>query len=141
MKGQAYINGKDIWETWRATLLKGAYEALLKPASMKSYISNSSRMEHGVRYVTDSNLAKTDERSLSIPLLIEGSTVDNYISNLESFMAEMEKGSLTLNIPALKREYKLVYTDCSSYGDFGEKVGKFTLKLIEPNTKDRNIFL
>ena len=45
MKGQAYINEKDIFVNYGATLIRGAYEALLTPAAAKSYISNESRMQ------------------------------------------------------------------------------------------------
>lgn len=138
MKGQAYINGKDIWETWGASLMKGSYEKLLKPASMKEYISNSSRLEHGSRIIANPQTARTNEREISLQIVIEGSSESDYLSKMASFMAELEKGSIQLKVPRVGLVYKLVYTDCSSYGDYGLKIGKFTVKFIEPNTKDRD---
>lgn len=137
MKGQAYINGKDIWETWGAMLAKGTYEKLLKPTSMKEYITNSSRLEHGVRMIVNSSTAKTESRELQIQVFIEGVSKTDYLEKYSSFVSELEKGSLELKVPELGFTYKLVYTDCSSYGNYGTKMGKFTLKLFEPNTKDR----
>ena len=137
MTGQAYINGKDIWLTWGASLVKGTYEKLLKPPPMKDYITNSSRLEHGVRVITKSSTAKTDERELSIQFFIQGSSESDYLKKLSSFVSELEQGSIELKVPRLGLVYKLVYTDCASYGDYGIKMGKFAVKLKEPNTKDR----
>lgn len=137
MKGQAYINGKDIWLTWGAKFWKGTYERLMKPAPMKDYISNSSRLEHGTRILVSESIARTDEREVSIQFLIEGSSESDYLSKYNSFIEELEKGSIELNVPKLSATYKLVYTDCSSYGNYGNRMGKFTVRFKEPNVKDR----
>lgn len=137
MKGQAYINDKDVFTTWKLSFLHGFYEALLKPAPMKEFISNASRLEHGKRYVSNESTARTDERSISLTLFIEGDSQEQYLANVESFFNEMEKGSFTLKVPKMNRVYNFVYAECSQYGDFGLRKGKFILKLIEPNTKNR----
>lgn len=137
MKGQAFINDKDIWLTWRASLCKGSYEQLLKPAPMKEYITNNSRGEHGMRIVANSGNSKTDYRTLSLSLFIEGDTQSEYLNNIETFIDEISSGVFSLKIPRLNKVYQLVYTDCSNYGDYGLKKGKFVIKLTEPNTKDR----
>lgn len=137
MKGQAYINGKDIWLTWGAKLWKGTYEKLLKPPPMKDYIRNSSRMEHGDRVIANSDVSKTAARELSLQFLIEGSSENDYLVKYTSFVSELEKGALELKIPKLNTTFKLVYIDCSSYGYYGKRMGKFTVKFEEPNTKDR----
>lgn len=139
MKGQAFINDKDIWLTWKASLCKGTYEQLLKPAPMKEYIINNSRAEHGVRVVADRANYKTDSRSFSISLYIEGKTKDEYISNVEGFMNEISSGLFSFKVPQLNKVYKLVYTDCSNYGDYGLRKSKFVIKLSEPNVKDRTV--
>ena len=139
MKGQAYINGKDVWVTWGVTLYSGAYEALLTPAPMKDYIISSSRLEHGKRIIADSSNAKTDSRDVSFSVFIEGESSDDYLSKYEDFINELCSGMIELQVPKLKRTYKLVYTNCSKYGNYGTKKGKFTLKFMEANTKDRTI--
>lgn len=137
MKEQAFINNKDMWLTWKASFCKGTYEQFLKPSPMKEYITNNSRKEHGLRVVANSSNSRTDSRSLSIMMFIEGATQTEYLSNLENFMNEISNGIFSLKIPKLNKVYKLVYTDCSNYGDYGLKKGKFVIKLTEPNTKDR----
>ena len=137
MKGKFYINGKDAYSEFGAVFLRGTYETLLKPAPMKDYITNTSRLEHGVRYLANANTAKTNERTIQLSIFINGSSERDYIEKVSALMTELEKGSFTLKVMDLGYVYNLVYTDCASYGDYGRKRGKFTLKLIEPNTKDR----
>lgn len=137
MKGQAYINDKDVFTTWKVSFLHGFFEALLKPAPMKEYIGNASRLEHGKRYVANESTSRTDERTISLTLFIEGDSQAQYLTNVESFFSEMEKGGFTLKVPKLNKVYHFVYSECSQYGDFGLRRGKFVLKLTEPNTKDR----
>ena len=137
MKGQAYINDKDVFTTWKVSFLHGFFEALLKPAPMKEYIGNASRLEHGKRYVANESTSRTDERTISLTLFIEGDSQAQYLTNVESFFFEMEKGGFTLKVPKLNKVYHFVYSECSQYGDFGLRRGKFVLKLTEPNTKDR----
>lgn len=137
MIGKFYINGKDVFTEFGAVFMKGTYEALLKPVGMKQFITNNSRLEHGVRYVANANTAKTNERNIQLSLFISGSSELDYLSKVAALMNELENGSFTLKVTDLGYVYHLVYSDCASYGDYGRKRGKFTLKLIEPNTKDR----
>lgn len=137
MIGKFYINGKDAYTEFGALFLKGTYEALLKPPSMKQYITNNSRLEHGVRYMANELTSKTNERNVQLTLFIVGVSEQDYLNKLKALMSEMEKGTITLKVTTLNTIYTLVYSDCTNYGDYGRKKGKFTLKFIEPNTKDR----
>lgn len=136
MVGQAKINGIDI-ANYGALLVSGAYEALLTPPAMKEYVSNTSRNAHGVKYTIPTGTAVTDEREVSFSVFIEGDTEDEYLERVEAFLGAITDGVFTFDVPRLKKRYKLLYKSCSKYGDFGLKRGKFTLKLVEPNTKDR----
>ena len=137
MTGQAYINNKDIFLTWGMTLISGAYEALLTPAPMKDYIENKSRGMHGSRIVAAAENARMDSRNVSIPFFIEGATEAEYLTRFESFITEITSGMFTLKIPRMQRSFKLVYTECSKYGNYGMTRGKFIAKFKEPNPKDR----
>lgn len=137
MEEQIKINGIGIRSEWGAWLVKGGYEKLLSPAPMKSYITNTSRLNHGTDYVVHNPV--TDSRELSLQFFIEGNTELDYLSKYKSFIDELEKGSIVLSVPRLKTIYKLVYIRCSSYGDYGLKKGKFTVNFIEPNVKDREV--
>lgn len=134
MTGQAYINNKNI-SFWGAEFAKGAYEALLKPAPSKENVQNKSRNEDGIR--EDTSNIRLNERTISIPFWIIGTSEDDYLTKYEAFLDEMVSGLIFLKVPALKKTYKLIYLDCSSYGHYNATKGKIILKFKEPNPKDR----
>lgn len=137
MEGQAYINGKDIWSTWRMILWKGTYEALLTPSSTKEFISNETRSSNGVIPSIPSDGLTQDKREVSFSVFIDGLSESDYLARYKSFGEELIKGEITLKVPRIGSVYRLVYKDCQKYGDFGIKRGKFTLRFIEPNPANR----
>ena len=115
MTGQAYINNRDI-SFWGASFSKGAYEALLKPASGN---------------------VRLNERTVNVPFWISGTSESDYLAKYEAFLEEVTSGLITLKVPALKKTYKLIYSDCASYGHYNLTKGKIILKFKEPNPTDR----
>ncbi|MBR1730851.1 MAG: hypothetical protein IJ725_00235 [Ruminococcus sp.] len=136
IKNQAYINEVDI-ATYGATLIRGWREALLTPAPAKAPITSTSRLEHGVRVVSNKDNMKLDKRDVQLQVFIEGSSVNEYLGNYEAFLAAITQGEFELRVPELKnRTYKLVYSNCSKYGDYGLIRGIFTLKFTEYKPKE-----
>ena len=145
MKNQAYIKlvGEadtayaDL-DTFGVTLVRGWREALLTPAAVKNYVTNDCRLEHGQSVIATSKYAKIDKRDVSLTLLLEGSSQDDYLSKYETFLQKIAySGQFCMKVPCLKRVFKLVYSQCSQFGDYGLKKGKFVLKLTEYNPNDR----
>lgn len=145
MKNQAFIKAVneadsayvDI-DTYGVTLTKGWREALLMPASVKSYVTNDSRLQDGVAIIASSEYTKKDKRDISLSFLLEGLNENDYLSKLESFLDKIAySGEICLKVPCLKCIYKLVYTQCSKYGDYGLKKGNFTLKMTESDPSSR----
>lgn len=120
------------------TLVKGWREALLTPAPVKDYVTNDSRLEHGQSVIATPKYAKKDKRDVSISFFLEGKTEEEYLQRYEDFLNKIAySGEFCLKIPRLKRIFKLVYSQCSQFGDYGLKRGKFVLKLTEYNPDDR----
>lgn len=106
---------------------------------MKDYIENESRLEHGKRVITDN--AKVDSREITLQFTIEGSSESDYRSKKKAFQTELEKGAVSIKIPALGSEvYKLVYLGKSiSYGlSLDRCFGKVSSKFEEPNPTERS---
>lgn len=145
MKNDAYIklireadNAYVDLDSFGITLVRGWREALLTPAPVKSYVTNSSRLEDGERIIALPENAKRDKRDVSITFFLEGKTQADYLSNYESFLNKIAySGQFCLKVPVLNRIFKLVYSQCSQFGDYGLKKGKFTIKLTESNPGDR----
>ncbi len=125
-------------DTFGVTLIRGWREALLTPAPVKSYITNDSRLEHGQTIIAASKFAKMDKRDVSISFFLEGNSQEDYLDKYEKFLNKIAySGQIYVKAPCLKRVFKLVYSQCSQFGDYGLKKGKFTIKFTEPNPNDR----
>ena len=79
MTGDLDINGNDAWTTYGVGLEKGAIATLMTPPPMKEAISNSSRLEHGVRYLSAS-AAKVDKRDITLQFHLKASSQSDYIT-------------------------------------------------------------
>jgi hypothetical protein len=125
-------------DTFGITLVRGWREALLTPAPVKSYVTNNSRLEHGQSVIATSKYAKKDKRDVSISFFLEGNSQEDYLKKYESFLDKIAySGQFCLKVPCLRRVFKLVYSQCSQFGDYGLKKGKFTIKFTESNPNDR----
>lgn len=131
----ATINDKNL-STFGAYLCTGAIEALLTPAPIKKPIENDSPIADGKDIVMGER-AYIDERSVSISLFVNGSSQTDYLKKYEALVAELQKGTVVLSVPALGKTFRLLYDGCSKYGDYGLTRGKFTIKFREPNPADR----
>ena len=138
MKGELYINGKDAYDTWGISMTDTSLSSLMTPAPNKEYIENSSRLEHGKRVITDN--AKVDERSLSLEIHLIAPTRDLFFERYLSFCEELKKGALEIKTSyQVDVVYRMIYKSCSQFSQFMQGIGKFTLKLEEPNPEDRNL--
>lgn len=145
MKNQAFIKLVDEDDTaytdlgdYGITLIRGWREALLTPASVKEFVTNDSRLENGVSVIASPKYVKLNKRDVSISFFLEGSSEEDYLEKLEKFLDKIAySGQFCLKVPCMKRVFKLVYSQCSKYGDYGLKRSNFTLKLTEYDPTDR----
>lgn len=132
------INGKDAYATWGVRMGSGFLDALPAPSAMKEFIVNKSRLENGKRIIV--NDPKQDERDLTLTFTIEGSTKTDYQSKKKSFISELYKGKIEVQVPDNGNEiYHLIYTGKSvTYAqNTTQTFGKITCKFNEPNPADR----
>lgn len=137
MRGELFINGYDAWLKWGITMNTTSLSTLLTPASMKDYPKNSVRIEHGTRYIT--NNVKQAERDLSLQIDLVASGMTDFMSKYEAFCAQLATGKVNIKTKYQPNvTYKCLYISCTQYSMRSGKVGKFTLKLKEPNPNDRS---
>lgn len=138
MKGKCWINKKDAYAFWGVILSDSASNALRTPASMKENVENKSRLEHGKRVIYGSDTARVDERDLTLVIYIRASNQAQFDSRFDSFIEELQKGRIeieTAERPGIV--YRLDYNSASQFSQFNGRLGKLTLRVNEPNPKDR----
>lgn len=138
MTGELYINGKDAYTTWGISMDDTSLSALMTPVPNKGLIENKSRLENGKRIVA-SNL-KLDERTLTLQINLTAPDVDRFFARYNSFCEELATGMLEIKTKYQPNVvYKTIYQSCSQFSQFMQGIGKFSLKLNEPNPNDRGV--
>ena len=137
MTGELDINGLDAWTTYGVGLEKGALATLMTPPPMKEAVSNSSRLEDGVRYLSAS-AAKVDKRDITLQFHLKAASQSDYITKYGLLMAVLKTGRVILHEKKYTNAYyRCYYVSCSSYQHNINGLSKFTLKLTEPDPTDR----
>lgn len=140
-KGQLYINGVDAFATWGISLNQDGLSALMTPAPNKGYISNDSRLEHGVRCVDAPDTVKVDQRQVNITFNLIASTEEQFFARYAAFCTEvLEAGAINIRTsfqPTVL--YRCKYESCTQFTQFMRGIAHFALRLTEPNPKNRSL--
>lgn len=138
MKGELIINGADAYETWGVSMGKGFLDAIDTFAPMKEYVTNSSRLEHGVRVLVGT--PRVDARDVTLSFTIMGENEGDYRTKRKAFESMLQQGFVNINVPALgDAVYKLLYLGKStSYNmNIARCFSEVSIKFREPNPTDR----
>ncbi len=137
LEGQLKINGKDAYTTWGVFFDETSLSALLAPAPNKSYITNNNRLENGTRIV-DSAI-RVGERDLTLTLNISASTETEFFAKYAAFCSELALGKLDIETSFQPNViYHCYYLSCTQFTQFMRGIGKFVLKIVEPNPTNRS---
>lgn len=131
-----YINGKNARTQWGVLTTTNTLSALLAPPAMKDNVTNTSRLEHGTR--VDTSNPKVAQRELNLEIQMIADTETQFYARHESLCAELQKGAIDMYLsdrPTVV--YHFVYNSCSQYTQFRRGIATLSLKLTEPNPKDR----
>lgn len=144
MRETLWINGKDAYATWGVTLDSSALSALMTPAPAKPFVENKSSAEDGKQVLGIApgeqayHRARVDSRELSLSLNITAVSETQFLEQYALFCRELQGGVLRIRTryqPGVT--YTMLYVSCSQFTQFRRGVGRFTLRLDEPNPLDR----
>lgn len=130
------INGKDARETWGVVTTRNTLNTLLNPAPMKENPTFTSRLEHGSRI--DTSNPKVAQRDLNLEIQMTASSPEEFYSRHAAFCEELEKGCFDLYTEDRPDTiYHFIYNSCNAYTQFCRGIATLSLKVTEPNPKDR----
>lgn len=136
-----YINGVDAFVKWGVSLNQDGLSALMTPAPNKEYVSNNSRIDHGVLYADDPSMVKVDERQVNITFNLIASTEEQFFARYAAFCIEvLEPGVVNIRTsfqPTVL--YRCKYQSCTQFSQFMRGIAHFSLRLTEPNPKNRSL--
>ncbi len=137
MVGDFFINSKDAYTEWGVSIDTSSLSALMTPAPNKELIENKSRLEHGKKVITAN--PKKDERDLILTINLTARNETQFFERYNNFCKELATG--ILNIKTRYQPdvvYKTIYLSCNQFTQFMRGIASFSLKLNEPNPKDRS---
>lgn len=134
------INGSDVvYQTYGVRMGDGFIDALTEPLSLKDFIENESRLEHGTRVVVGAS-PKCQARELTLDFTIEGSSPADFLAKKNAFLSLMYAGSVEIQVPRESPDtYRLVYLGKgATYSVNPQRTFcHIVLKFKEPNPADR----
>lgn len=138
MKNQAYINGLDLWLTYKANLVKGAYKDLMKLPNAKTWVSNKSRLEDGTRVAIPDGL-RLAERDVKITFCVEGATAEQLAANYKALIKACTTDQLTLKVTRLAQTFHLVYKQMGTMKFYDNQLLRTVeLTFTEPDPANRS---
>lgn len=138
MIGDLLINGSDAYAKGIA-MGDDFLGNILSPSSLKSFVENDDPTKNG-KEVIYPQTPKLASRDLTLTFTIFGNTATEHLTNYKNFIALLQKGEISLSIPALGTEvYHLTYVgDSGSYMIEADCLAsRLTVKFNEPNPADR----
>ncbi|WP_106827629.1 hypothetical protein [Parabacteroides pacaensis] len=123
MKGECIIDGIDVFTTYGVVISEDGYNNLLPFNEMLEPDKNNWPDEHGIEVDLSSPVLKA--REISIPFLIKGGDVDEFITFLSS------PGYREFEIPSLNRTWSLRLSKETSNIIYTSDTGSFTLVFVE----------
>lgn len=134
--GNLYINGKDAFAEYGASMGDGFLDTLLLPAPLKEFVENKSRLDNGKEILHDN--PRVDERDVTLTFFLEGATPEDYRAKYRAFVEQLLKGKISLRVPATGETYRLTYRASSGYaGNRRYTFSKISVKFNESNPADR----
>lgn len=131
------INGSDARATYGIRMGDGFLDDLHAFPTMKDYVENTSRLEHGKR--VDTGNVKADASTVSLIFLLEGTDEADFKAKRTAFMEELLKGEVTLQVPKDSTDvYHLIYKKGTSYAQNPQRTFcKVACQFEEPNPMNR----
>ncbi len=121
------INDTPV-ETLGLIILDGTYNELLKLPKPKDTLVNNWKDEHGAE--RDLTARKYESNTISIPMMLKGASIADYLAKRTAFNALMLSGRFNFKAMQLNRQFDLVYIDTTNFkGE--EDYCHFTLVCID----------
>ena len=136
LAGELTINGQDAYTTWGVFLDDTGISTLMTPAPLKEYITTKSPLQHGKDVVPVA--PKVDERDVTLVLNIVADNRTQFLTRYAAFIQVLQAGDIVITTRYTNETYRMKYVSCQQFSSYRGGVGKFTLKLNEPNPKNRS---
>lgn len=138
---------RDAYDYYGVSFSDAALSALMTPAPNKEPIQNKSRLQHGKRVVRNENYVKKDEREVTLEMHISAANKAEFWTKYNAFCDEiLDYGHIDIKHKDITyvddgtvkhKVFRMNYLSCTQFSEFMQQLGKFSLRLSEPDPANR----
>lgn len=147
MTGELYINGIDVYREFGITPIKGTFNEVMKPISVKSPLSVELENEHGEITLFPNNMALLEARDFTIPLAIVAYNSNDFFDKKSRLEAMLQTGTFLMFFPKINLAMTCYLKEVTQYTQLepvqvnaGRRVSAIiNLSLREPNPYMRGL--
>lgn len=137
--GISFINGKDIYTTYGASLIGSSFENLICRPDRKEGAENNMISHPGIQVFSDS--PQPEAMEIELTFLIKGNSLADYLQKYEALQDEIDNnegdGNFSLRVIPLKKNFKLRRKSYLPLNTITTEAGKLIVTVRELNPKDR----
>lgn len=137
--GISFINDKDIYTNYGASLIGASFENLICRPDRKEDTENNMISHPGVQVFNDN--IQPQEMEVELTFLIEGNSLDDYLEKYDRLQDEIDNdtngGSFKLRVVPLKKVFTLRRKSYLPIDTITENTGKLIVTVRELNPKNR----
>lgn len=139
------VNGVEVdaYNYFGVRMHTGFVNALFAPRTAKQLVSNTSRMQHGKRFLIPMRDNKADRKYEARDVTLNFTIDENgksYSQNRDAFFKYLEESDVVrIKIPSRSSEtFKLTYISSASFAEnYWGTFGSVAVKFVEQNPNDR----
>jgi hypothetical protein len=147
MTGELYINGIDVYREFGITPMRGTFNEVMKPVTVKSPLAVELENEHGEVTLFPNNMALLDARDFTIPLAIVAYNSNDFFDKKARFESMLQSGTFLMFFPKINLAMTCYLKEVTQYTQLepiqvnaGKRVSAvINLSLREPNPSRRGL--
>lgn len=130
----------DAYERYGMFFTQTSLSKLMTPAPNKAAIENKSRRKDGKSVVRKSIYTKKDDRDVDLEMHITAPSESEFWRRYDLFCTEiLDRGFFDICTKFCPTKvFRMTYLSCTQFSEFVQQLGKFTLRLNEPDPSDRD---
>jgi len=137
--GISFINDKDIYTTFGASLIGASFENLICRPDRKEGAENNMVSHPGVQVFNDN--PQPEAMEVELTFLIEGNSLNDYLQKYDALQDEIDNnngdGNFSLRIAPIKTTFFLRRKSYLPLDTVAANTGKLIVTVRELNPKDR----
>lgn len=147
MTGELYMRGYDVYREFGVTPLKGTFDEVMRPATVKAPLTVEIENQDGEEVYFPDNETLQNPREFTMPVALVAYNANDFLDKKRRFENLLRRGTLFMYIPSIDLGMTCYLQDFTQYTQLEDiQVGqsqrvsaKLQIKMREPNPSKRGL--